>query len=100
MNRPWLKTLLLGAAEILVLLILYQVVLQEVIKKDVVSVILSTGDHVPRSTLLLAGLFLGLRALVIWALPGMVMVRLGLAVFDFFWPAGRRNTPTDPNIPS
>ena len=93
--KPWVKTLLLGVAELVLLVIFYQVVLQQVMARDVVSAMLAAGDHVPRSTLLLAGAFLALRALVVLALPGMILSRIGLAAFDAAWRPRRTEEKSD-----
>ena len=87
--KPWLKTLLLGLAELVLIVVFYQVVLQEVLARETVSSILAAGDHVPRSTMALALAFLALRALVVLALPGMILSRIGLALFDAAWAPRR-----------
>ena len=86
MNR-WQRTLLINLAEILLLLALHGVLIRYMADHDVVSRIFAAGSHVPRGTLAAAGFFLLVRFLVVLALPGMILSRCGLILFDWI------NTP-------
>ncbi len=80
--KKWQKTLLLGAAEIAGVLILYQFLLGYMARHDIVSSLFASGRHVPIGVMLLTLLFVLARLFVELLLPGIILGRLGLALWD------------------
>ena len=80
--KRWKRTVLISTAEIAVLLVLHRVLIAYMAEHDVVSVIFSAGQHVPRLTLASAILFMLVRFLTVLALPGMILTRIGLVAMD------------------
>ena len=75
--KPWQRTLVGGAAEVGGLLAAHRLLIVHMAHHDVASAIFAAGAHVPRLTLLTAGLFLLVRCLAVLALPGLILARLG-----------------------
>ncbi len=78
----WRRTLWTSVAELGALLLAHALLLRYMVTHDVASAILSAGKHLPPLTLALAGLFLLVRFLAVLALPGMLLARIGLVLFD------------------
>ena len=91
----WKKTTLTGVLEIAALLSLHAVLLRWLASHDVVSRIFAADPHVPAWMLLLAATFLLVRFLAVFALPGLVLVRIGLTILD--WRADTRTSPRQGN---
>jgi hypothetical protein len=81
--KPWKRTLLVGLAEIAVILILHAVLLRVMATRQIVSTLLAAGDHVPRLTLACAILFVVVRFLAVLALPGLILARVGMALAEW-----------------
>ena len=79
----WKRTLLVSIMEIAALLILHAVLIRLMADRQIVSTILAANESVPRSTLALATIFLVVRFLVVLALPGMILARIGLVLLDW-----------------
>ncbi len=94
--KAWKRTLIVSAIEILAILALHRILIGYFSGGNVASVLLSAGEHVPRTTLFMVGLFLFMRILTI-CLPGMILARAGLAMMDALRPArkldGNRRSP-------
>lgn len=84
--KIWKRTLIISTVEIMVILLLHGILIRHFAGGTMASVLLSAGEHVPRSTLFMVGLFLFVRILTI-CLPGMILARLGLVMMDAFRPA-------------
>ncbi len=84
--KAWKRSAAIGVAEIAVLLLLHVVLLHLMAEKGVVSTILAAGKHVPRGTLMLAGFFILVRVFAVFLLPGMVLARTGVTLFDMRFP--------------
>lgn len=85
--KRWKRTLLVSTVEIGALLALHAVLIRVMADRQIVSTILAANETVPRSTLALATSFLLVRFLVVLALPGMILARIGLVFLD--WRASR-----------
>jgi hypothetical protein len=84
------RTLIISVTEIAVILALHRLLIGYFAGGKMASVMLSAGEHVPRTTLFMVGLFLFVRILTV-CLPGMILARLGLAVMDAFGPNQKHN---------
>jgi hypothetical protein len=73
---------LLTVVPVLGLLLLHHALMRWLAAENVVASILSAGEHTPGSTLMLAAFFVALRLFVLLVLPGLLLCRLGLWVFD------------------
>jgi hypothetical protein len=81
--RRWKKTAIISVLEIGVLLVVHAVLLRWLSTHEVVSTILAAGSHVPTWMLFLTGVFLIVRFLAVFALPGMILLRLGQTILDW-----------------
>lgn len=84
--KTWRRTLIISTIEIVAILLLHAILIRHFSEGTMASVLLSAGEHVPRSTLFMVGLFLFVRILTV-CLFGMILARLGLAMMDAFRPA-------------
>ncbi len=76
--------MIVSCIEIFGLLFLHVVLIHYLAANNVMSVIFAAGEHVPGTTLLLAGFFLLVRIMVALALPGMILARIGHVLFDYY----------------
>ena len=81
--KKWRKTLAWSTTEILALVIVQHLLTAAMAHSNAVSVILSSGSHVPQGTLLAAIVFLTVR-LVYLCIPGIILARLGMIVWDYY----------------
>lgn len=89
--RPWLGLIVFVALAIIAHAWLKHVMLD----KQIVASLLSPGPHLPWSHAGIAIGFLMLRILVLFFLPGLILSRLGLAIYDRILagnPKEKRNT--------
>jgi hypothetical protein len=70
--------------EITVVLLVHWALLQWVARQQVVASLLAAGEHVPRFTLSLAIIFIMVRFLAIFLLPGVAFSRLTQLAFYIF----------------
>ena len=82
----WKSTLAVCATELAVVLLLHRILIETLADGNIVSRIFAGGRHVPVADMMLALLFIAVRLLVALGLPGMVLSRVGLVVFDAVWP--------------
>ena len=76
------RMLLIGSAEIVALLILHHCMIAYFAGDDVISTILAGGpDSALGITILMIG-FLVVRIMVILLLPGLILMRLGLVLYE------------------
>jgi hypothetical protein len=80
--KKWQKTLLISAVEIVVLLVAHRVLLGVMAEGSLISHIFAGGQNASRSEMVLVAVFLLVRLLVVLALPGMILVRMGLVWMD------------------
>ncbi len=90
----WKTTLAVCAAELAVVLLLHRILIETLADGNIVSRIFAGGRHVPVTDMMLALLFISVRLLVALGLPGMILSRIGLVVFDALWPEPRAQHPT------
>jgi hypothetical protein len=76
----WRRSLLRSLIEIASLLILHAILIRLMADRQIVSTILAANETIPRSTVAVAILFLVIRFLVVLALPGMILARIGLVL--------------------
>jgi hypothetical protein len=79
----WKKAAIGGAAELTVLLLIHALLLHWFSSHDIVSRIFAAGPHVPPGTLLLTLTFVLVRFLAVFALPGLILARIGLIIY--YW---------------
>jgi len=79
----WKKAAISGVAEVTVLLVVHGILLSYLSSHDIVSRIFAAGPHVPTWMLLLTLLFLLVRFLAVFALPGLILARIGLIIY--YW---------------
>ena len=79
---PGVRFLLARAVELVALLLVHQILLSFLAGKDVVAQILSGGPHTGFMVRLVMCLFLSVRVVVVLLLPGWVLMRLGLLVYE------------------
>jgi len=79
----WKKAAISGVAEITVLLVVHCILLSYFASHDIVSRIFAAGPHVPIWMLLLAITFVLVRLLAVFALPGLILARIGLIIY--YW---------------
>ena len=82
-GKVWRRTLIRGIIEIVLLLALHSVLLRMMAKGNLASMIFTGGGDVPIFTLLTVILFFIVRLLVILGLPGIILARAGLVVWDY-----------------
>ncbi len=78
----WKKTLIFGGLELAMVVVAYRIVLMLVINRQIISQAFAAGPHVSGWVFSLVVTFLLLRLMVAVVLPGMILARLGLVVFD------------------
>ena len=88
--KRWKRTFLGSALEIAALLLLHRWLLLRMAGGTTASAILAAGRHVPVETLATAGLFLLVRFLAVVCLPGLILARVGMVLFDLFSPVETR----------
>lgn len=72
----------INAIELMVVLTAYIVIYNYVARRDIISTLLSAGNHAPRLDLIVAGAFVILRLLTIVIMPGIIIVLAGSAVIE------------------
>lgn len=89
----WKKTVIVGVLEIAALVSIHAALLSWLSTHDVVSRIFAAGQHVQVWMLLLTGTFLLVRFLAVFALPGLILTRIGLTILD--WHSEKRTDIKD-----
>jgi hypothetical protein len=82
-GKVWRRTLIRGIIEIVLLLVLHSVLLRMMAKGNLASMIFTGGGDVPILTLLTVILFFIVRLLVTLGLPGIILAKAGLVVWDY-----------------
>jgi hypothetical protein len=82
-GRVWKRTLIRSIIEITILLVLHSVLLRMMAKGNLASMIFTGGADVPLLTLLTVILFFIVRLLVTLGLPGIILAKAGLIVWDY-----------------
>jgi hypothetical protein len=67
------------------LLVAHEVLLRVMADNQIVTKLLSPGGHTPTGELWTAGLFMAVRVTVVLLLPGILLSRIGLLLYDRFW---------------
>ena len=84
----WTRTLAWSAAEIAILLAAHRLLLTAMAGGELVSAVLAGGSHLPPFLTAMLIAFVVVRFMAVVALPGMILCRIGLVVFD--WVEGRQ----------
>jgi hypothetical protein len=82
-GRMWRRTLIRGIIEIAILLVLHSILLRMMAKGNLASMIFTGGGDVPILTLLTVILFFIVRLLVTLGLPGIILAKAGLIIWDY-----------------
>ena len=77
MKRLWKDPLFRSVCGWLCLLVAHAALMRAMAQGDAVSRILSPGPHLPLATLALAGVFVLVRVMTVFCLPGLILMRLG-----------------------
>ena len=80
--KKWQKTLMISAIEIVTLLGAHRLLLATLAEGSLISHIFAGGQNASRGEMALVVAFLAVRMLVVLALPGMILCRIGLVWMD------------------
>ena len=83
--------LVVWVLEIVAILLLHLLLLHWFAEKNVVASILAAGKHVPRLTIVLAIVFFLIRLLAVFLLPGIILSRFGVLLYDLWVGKGKIN---------